>query len=407
MKRKEQDRNRQAIVHAVWSVTRKYWTAGGLPDKPEHVNWLAPLFDPGDWPAGARIPEKMRIPLPPSTRPNFDEYRKHLGVVLGLANRPQRLELIVMPDHVIVMPDRLEAKLLPAHAVYNDAPWRVPLGETRDRVLTWNPAGVFPHFLIAGLTGFGKTTLLNTLLLNLIRAREEGVPTRLYVADPKRFSLEAFRGYVDGFAPLPVADEIVRALVDGTIAPGWEAQIEQTKLQEIADVVRTVLQISISRQVRAGNRRGAARLIETEGRVFLMIDEAIALLQYESITGTSPAARAAQARDGIRKQIVADLGQMTFMGRELGIHVVVCTNRPDVTVLPGPVRAQLVGRLAFRLDAEGSRMVTNTDLAFTSLPLDVPGRYWLIDPHNTLGWEQGHGYDAPEAFVESELARVA
>src|SRR5215218_5226194 len=164
-----------------------------------------------------------------------------------------------MPDHVIVMPDRLEAKLLPAHAVYGDAPWRVPLGETRDRVLTWNPAGVFPHFLIAGLTGFGKTTLLNTLLLNLIRAREEGVPTRLYVADPKRFSLEAFRGYVDGFAPLPVADEIVRALVDGTIAPGWEAQIEQTKLQEIADVVRTVLQISISRQVRAGNRRGAAR----------------------------------------------------------------------------------------------------------------------------------------------------
>jgi len=396
---------RDGIYRAVWEVTRRAWTAGGLPDRPEHVNWLAPTAM--DWPVGADIPEYMSIPLPPSTFPNFDTFRQHLSVVLGHGERPQRLDLRVMPDHVEIRPDRLLPRLLPSYVVYDAAPWQVPLGETRDRLLSWNPAGMFPHFLIAGLTGFGKTTLSNGLLLNLIRGREQGVPTRIFVADPKRFALESFRPYVDGFAPLPVSIDVRQDLEDGSIGDGWAARLELAKLQEIANMIRSVLEISVSRQIRAGNRQGAARLIWTEGRVFLLIDEAIALFQYEKMTGTSQPARDAQARDALRQQAVADLGQIAFMGREVGIHVVCCTQRPDVTVLPGPVRAQLIGRLALRLDSEGSRMVTSTDLAFTSLPLDLPGRFWLIDPHNAIGWEQGQAYDAPEAFVQEELTRVA
>ena len=266
---------------------------------------------------------------------------------------------------------------------------------------------MFPHLLVAGLTGFGKTTFASGLLLNLLRLREAGVPTDVRICDPKRFALEAFRGYANAFAPDPVTAQDRFDLLNGTIADGWAARLELAKLQEIADVIHGVYEESVLRQAVAGDRRGAQRLISQRGRLFLLIEEAIALLQFEKMAGTSPPARAAQARDALRAQAVSDLGQVAFMGREVGVHIVMLSQRADVTVIPGPLRAQLVGRLAFRLDAEGSRMVTNTELAFTSLPLTDPGRYWLIEPRAALGWEQGQAFDAPERFVEQELALVA
>lgn len=415
---RDESARRDGLYRAAWEVTRRYWTAGGLPDKPEHVNWLAPTVF--ELPAGALVPERMEVPLPPSTRPNFDDYRAHLGMLFGHGDRPARLDLLVLPDRVIVTPDRLQPRLLPDLIVYDDAPWTIPFGDAkRGGVHLWNPAEMFPHLLVAGLTGYGKTTFASALLLMLRRLQAAGVPVDLRVCDPKRFALEAFRGHVQAFAPDPVPGSVRAALLAGRIAApddddpppgwigaGWADQLELAKLQQIADVIRGVRDESALRQAVAGDRRGALRLIWQRGRLFLVIEEAIALLQYESMTGTSPPARAAQARDALRKQAVSDLGQIGFMGREVGVHVVVFTQRADVTVIPGPFRAQLVGRLAFRLDAEGSRMVTNTDLAFTSLPLTDPGRYWMIAPRSAIGWEQGQGFNAPEQFVEAELARV-
>ena len=417
--RAEQAR-RDGLYRAVWEVTRRHWTAGGLPDKPEHVNWLAPTtFELG---AGQLVPDRMEVPLPVQVRPNFDNYREHLAHLFGEGEHaPARLDLLVLPDRVIVTPDRLQPRLLPDLIVYDDAPWTVPFGDAkRGGVHVWNPAEMFPHLLCAGLTGFGKTTFASALLLSLLRLRAAGVPTDIRVCDPKRFALEAFRNDVQAFAPDPVPADVRLALANGRIAapddddppPGWIAagwaeRLELAKLQQIADVIHAVYEESVLRQAVAGDRRGAQRLIWQRGRLFLVIEEAIALLQFESMTGTSPAARAAQARDALRKQAVSDLGQIGFMGREVGVQIVVFTQRADVTVIPGPFRAQLVGRLAFRLDAEGSRMVTNTDLAFNSLPLTDPGRYWMIAPRSSLGWEQGQGFNAPEDFIEGGLRALA
>ena len=113
---------RASIYRGVWEITRSYWTAGGTPNRPEHVNWLAPLVF--ELPDGARVPDRMVVPLPPNTRPDFDAYRDRLGAFLGSDHRPARLDLLVMPDHVVITPDRLAPGCCPRWSLTTPPPGR-------------------------------------------------------------------------------------------------------------------------------------------------------------------------------------------------------------------------------------------------------------------------------------------
>lgn len=75
-----------------------------------------------------------------------------------------------------------------------------------------------------------------------------------------------------------------------------------------------------------------------------------------------------------RKQCHQHLVDIICLARAIGIHVVISTQRPDVDILPGQLKANIPAVVCFRV-----KNVTNSEICLDNgkaayLPADIPGR---------------------------------
>ena len=158
------------------------------------------------------------------------------------------------------------------------------------------------HLLISGTTGSGKTALARVMLFSLTRYNKRR-DLGLALIDPKR------RGF-NGFTP---ARHLLRPLAVTT-----------------EDAVRLLNEL-----VGVMERRDADGT--DRPRVVVAIDELADLLQ----TG--------------RERIEQPLTRLLQRGREAGIHIIACTQKPSATIIGGLIRAnfptRLVGKVASAEDA--------------------------------------------------------
>ncbi len=159
------------------------------------------------------------------------------------------------------------------------------------------------HVLIAGITGSGKTELARSMIASLARANPPE-KLRLILIDPKGRAFRDFADLPHLVCPIiTAADEAVERL------KGLAAEME--------------------RRDRAG---------QSEPRVAVFLDE---LADLMLVAGKSA------------EQVMTRLVQR---GREAGIHVVACTQRPAAVVMGSMVKAnfpcRLVGRVASPEDAK-------------------------------------------------------
>jgi DNA segregation ATPase FtsK/SpoIIIE, S-DNA-T family len=167
-----------------------------------------------------------------------------------------------------------------------------------------------PHLLIAGTTGSGKTTLVHSILVELLE-RHGPDSLRLILIDPKRVELRAYRDL-----PHLLGAPIV-SLTEAVVALEW-AQSEMERrygLLERADV----------RDLDAYNATARERL----PRIVIVIDELANLMLTD------------------RRAIEPALVQLAAMGRAAGIHVIMATQHPSADVLTGLLRANVPSRAAF------------------------------------------------------------
>src|SRR5207253_4159434 len=67
---------------------------------------------------------------------------------------------------------------------------------------------------------------------------------------------------------------------------------------------------------------------------------------------------------GTRERTTALLCDIARMGRAAGVHLVACTQRPDADAVPGQLKANLAGTVAFRVRNEAnSRILLDCDRA--------------------------------------------
>ena len=100
-------------------------------------------------------------------------------------------------------------------------------------------------------------------------------------------------------------------------------------------------------------------------RVLVVVDE-VAELTCRDL-GDDRAARAAQQAASGR------LGEIARLGRSVGVHLVCCTQRPDAEAVPGQLKANLQGTVAFRVRAAvNSYILLDSDRAALLPP--HPGR---------------------------------
>ena len=218
------------------------------------------------------------------------------------------------------------------------------LGESLLGPVTVNLAHI-PHILLGGSTGSGKSVLLKLLLM---QAMKKGAS--VFIAD--------FKGGVD-FPPLWHRD--CRICFEETdlldLLTGLVTELERRK-----EIFRTVGCSNIDTYNKTTG--------ENLQRLIFACDEVAEVLDK---TGA----------DAERKKLLAQienrLSTIARQGRAFGIHLILATQRPDATIIPGQIRNNMDFRVCGRADSVLSSIILDNTDAADLIPKDARGRFLLHD----------------------------
>jgi len=183
------------------------------------------------------------------------------------------------------------------------------------------PSPDVAHVLIAGCTGSGKTALSQTIILSLAMTHRRS-QLQFVLVDPKR------RAFMP-FAPLP---HLLRPIIGDT----GEAVVALHELVRVMEARGS----GTSAASTTGRSSPAAALQTTGGatpRIVVVLDELADLMQVGGRALAEPLTRLVQR------------------GREAGIHIIACTQKPSSQVVGTLMRAnfpvRLVGKVVSPEDA--------------------------------------------------------
>lgn len=187
------------------------------------------------------------------------------------------------------------------------------------------------HLLCAGATGSGKSVFLNSLIICLIATMSPHL-LRLIMIDPKQVELQQYRGFphtVDVLTDMSEAESALKQLVN---------EMERRY---------TVFQESGVKNITLYNQKAEKKM----PYIVCVIDE------YADLKDTNP-----KAEDYITR-----LGQKA---RAAGIHLIIATQRPDVKVLNGRIKANIPNAISFNL----SKAVDYRTVFGVNVPYKLMGR---------------------------------
>ena len=204
-----------------------------------------------------------------------------------------------------------------------------PLGRTPNGKDLFEDLGQMPHMLVGGSTGSGKSVFLFSMLAAMLMTHPRKEDLQLILSSAKLEDFIHFEGlpHLYSGSIISDADEATRVIKEVV----FEESERRGKLLADARVANII----------EYNKTATEKLAP----IVVVIDEFADLADQletkkEQNAFYKPVQRIAQA------------------GRSRGIHLVICTQRPEAKLVPSTTKAQLNGRVALRVnDGISSRMI--------------------------------------------------
>ena len=264
-------------------------------------------------------------------------------LALALAAHPLRIEAPIPGKSLvgIEIPNRVKsivglATLLADDKFQNSSKsLTIALGrEISGRAVFGNLAKM-PHLLVAGATGSGKSVAIHSMITSLLY-RNSPDDLKLIMIDPKRVELTLYNNIPHLLTP--VITEAKKAI----LALKWAAK-EMDRRYDIleAESVRDIE--SYHKNVQDLNQEKSADEVDRLPYILIIIDE------LADIMSTYP------------RELESAIVRLAQMSRAVGIHLILSTQRPEVNIITGLIKANIPARIALRVSSQvDSRTILDT-----------------------------------------------